>query len=364
MRIFSYILKDYVKFVFTTIILLLFIFVLFDGIHRTGEFMQDYQPSFDLLVKYYLFQFPMLISQSLPIASLVGSVMTMVLLSRTNEITAMRAAGMGPISIGMPIICGALVFSVLAFILGDYVTPVAAKKVQHIKRVLIEKGGESSLSKGARWARDGDRLVSFKDYDPMSRVMTEVRIIKVASNFKPLESVDASLAKYRPITGEWELQGIKVTEFSPSGDVSGFKRLDSKIYNLPLEPKSLKKDFRQLSEMSRNELSERIQKGERSGSSIVSEKVEYHTKVALPFAAFVVSLIGIKFAYRSERSVETVKSVLFAMMIGMSYWLFLSAGKAISKQGSFFPPILGAWLANIVIFSYGVFDIYMISRRK
>jgi lipopolysaccharide export system permease protein len=93
MRLFWYIFKDYLKYVIGTLVLCMFLFVLFDFIHKTTKYFAQYKPSSDLIFQMYLYQLPMHISQALPIASLLASVITMVLLSRTNEITAMRAAG-------------------------------------------------------------------------------------------------------------------------------------------------------------------------------------------------------------------------------------------------------------------------------
>jgi lipopolysaccharide export LptBFGC system permease protein LptF len=118
--------------------------------------------------------------------------------------------------------------------------------------------------------------------------------------------------------------------------------------SLPIEPKKLKKDRRKPNELSIRELSDLIERGEQSGADTVPYKVELQSKFAYPFAAFVVSLIGLKFGYKSERSTETVKGVLVAFFIGISYWFVLSAGRALGLQGSV-SPFWAAWMANFVI---------------
>jgi lipopolysaccharide export system permease protein len=365
LKLFYYVFREYIKYVFGTVMLALFMFVLFDLIHKSGKYIPDYNPSFDHLVQLYLFQVPMLINQALPIASLLASVICMVLLGRTNEITAMRAAGMGPMSIGAPIAVGALCLSFFALFIGEKVVPIAAAKMHHVKEVLIEGEADSLINEGARWHRDGNRLINFREYDPVTKSMSSIRIIEISDHkFVPKRTTEISTADYQPITGDWKLKGIKDLVFGPSGDLLSVERRDEVLVRLPLDPSKLKKERRKYSEMSMKELDEHIQRGKASGADITSQTVEYHTKLAFPFAAFVVSLIGLKFAYRSERSMETARSMLFAIVIGMSYWMILSAGKAISKQGSVFPPYLGAWSANIVIFGIGVFEMIRLSRTK
>ena len=105
MTLFFYVLKDYFKYVLGTLSLTVFLFMMFDFIHKTTGYIPKYQPSF-LIAKLYFFQIPSLLVQSIPIASLLASVITMVLLSRTNEVTAMRAVGMGPLRVGMPVALG------------------------------------------------------------------------------------------------------------------------------------------------------------------------------------------------------------------------------------------------------------------
>ena len=123
MRIFWYIFRDYLKYVIGTLVLCMFLFVLFDFIHKTTKYFTQYKPSTDLIFQMYLYQLPMHISQALPIASLLASVITMVLLSRTNEITAMRAAGMGPLKIGLPLATGGVLLSIAAYAVNERVIP-------------------------------------------------------------------------------------------------------------------------------------------------------------------------------------------------------------------------------------------------
>ena len=162
MKLFWYILKDFIKYVIGTLILCMFLFVLFDFIHKTTKYFAQYKPSADLIMKMYMYQLPMHISQALPIASLLASVITMVLLSRTNEITAMRAAGMGPIRIALPLACGGIALSVAAFLLNEKVIPRTARRLHFVQDVQIEGRAASEVSSSARWQRHGNLIINFR----------------------------------------------------------------------------------------------------------------------------------------------------------------------------------------------------------
>ncbi len=361
MTIFFYILKEYIKYVIGTIVLTVFLFVLFDFIHKTTKYFAEYKPSTENIIRYYAFQIPGQIMQALPIASLLASVIAMILLSRTNEITAMRAAGMGAFRIGLPLAVGGLLLSGLAAIFGELVLPKFAERVHYIQQVQIEGEKDDQIAGGAKWLRNGQNLINFQDFDTLTQTMTKVRVVEVRANFRPIQSVEAEVAVFMPETKFWRLKDIKVLHFKRNGTLDSIERRDVQDIDIPIEPKKLKKEWRKPAEMTFRELNDLVDRGDQSGVDTLPYKVDLQGKLAYPFAAFVVSLIGLKFGYKSERATETAVGVLLAFIIGISYWFVMSAGRALGLRGDLHP-FLAAWLANVVILGVVIFDAWM-SRR-
>lgn len=361
MTIFLYILRDYIKYVLGTVVLTVFLFILFDFIHKTTKYFAEYNPSTELIIKFYLLQVPSQVMQALPIAGLLASVVCMVLLCRTNEITAMRAAGMGPFRIGLPLGAGGLLLSLVSLVLAELVVPDVSQRMHYVQDILIEKKKDQGLGDGARWVRDGLRLISFQDYDQVAQTLTNLRIVEMHPNFRPAQIVDAMYARFDPVKQTWGLQNVKRQIFKRTGVLDSSTLLASETTTLPIEPKRLKKDLRLPNELSYLELNELVARSEKSGVPSTAYKVELQQKLAYPFAAFVVSLIGLKFGYRSERSTETAKGIVLAFIIGISYWVILSAGRALGMRGDLHP-IPAAWLANVCILGIAVTDAWR-SRR-
>lgn len=356
MLIFRYILKDFIKYAAGTIFLCVFLFVMFDFIHKTTKYFAIYNPSAENIAKFYLYQIPLQLPMALPIASLLASVITMVLLSRTNEITAMRASGMGPYQVAMPIAVGGVILCGLSFILGEYIIPRTSEKMHYVQQVLIE-GEEDEQMAGSRWLREKEKLYTFREYEPLSMTILNLLVIETGMNFRPKSTIEAETAIYNAHDNIWDLNNVRLIEFDPTGVMADFQ-VDRKMQiSLPFEPKKLRKDRRKPNELSLVELYDAVSKGKQSGADISQMNVEMHMKFALHFAAFVVSLIGVKFAYRSERSVESVVGIFLAVMTGLFYWVFWNAGRAMGIQGTLPAPI-AAWMANVVIFSAGMFGIW------
>lgn len=362
MILFFYVLKDFIKYVIGTLLLVVFLFLLFDFIHKTTRYIPRYNPNTNLLIKYYFYFIPNLIAQALPIASLLASVVTMVLLSRTNEVTAMRAAGMGPLRLGMPIIFGGVALSLASVFMGEIVQPKAATRMHFIQDVQIERGSETQITEGARWVKNANTLYNFRDYDPITNVMTGVRVIETGENFRPKRSMEARLATYRSDQADWLLEDVKILYFWPKGTLSYSEKKEVLPVSIPVEPKKLKRERRTPAELSSKELTDVIQKGASSGMDVQGYKVDFHSKIAQYFAAFVVSLIGLKFGYKSERTMETARGILVAIFIGVSYWVIMSSMRALAVKG-IVNPMLAAWAANVVIFGISVYNTLQ-GRRK
>lgn len=82
-------------------------------------------------------------------------------------------------------------------------------------------------------------------------------------------------------------------------------------------------------------------------------QIEYHRRLALPWACFIFALIGIPFGIQNRRS---GKSAGFAVSIGVFtlYYILLTAGTALTERG-LIPAILGEWLPNLVLIFPGIY---------
>ncbi|MBP9708559.1 MAG: LPS export ABC transporter permease LptG [Oligoflexales bacterium] len=350
MKLYFYVLREYLKYVFGTLVLCVFLFILFDFIHKTTKYIPRYEPSGTDLLQLYYFQIPSLISQALPISALLASVAAMVMLARNNELTAMRAVGMGPLSICLPLLMGGGILCAVGFIVGEVFLPQFAHRMYYLKEVVIEGEEADSLAERSNWFRQGDQLFNFAQYNPETATLHNVRIMKMGSNFRPTDLTIAESAAFRFDSGDWLLDNIRVINFNRSGQVLSNSPSPPEVFILPFKPQELQKDRRKPSEMTLKELRQNIVKAKNSGQPSLDLEVDFHFKLAYPFAALVVSLVGLQFMYLSERTTDTIKGVLMAFGIGVTYWFILIAARALGTRGDV-PPEIASWLANTGVLS-------------
>ncbi len=264
MTLFFYVFKDFFKYVLGTLCLTVFLFVMFDFIHKTTGYIPKYRPSTWLLAKLYFFQIPLLLVQSIPIASLLASVITMVLLSRTNEVTAMRAVGMGPLRVGLPVALGGVLLSLISVFFGEIILPVSSKSIHHIQDVQIEKMSSSEVNQEGKWRRSGSVIYNFNDYDSLAGVLRGVSVFYTANKFSPKRILKVDSAIFNHQTEVWT--GLTVDSYEYlSGKLVALKKYRNKVVDLPFSPDKLLVDRRLPNELSLLDLSKKIHMGRVSG---------------------------------------------------------------------------------------------------
>lgn len=348
MHLFLYVIKDYFRYVLVTLTLIVSLFTLFDFIHKSTSFFSKYDPSWALVAQSYLYQTPFQLFQALPITALISGVIVMVLMSRSGEVTAMRAAGMSPRQIMLPLAIGGLLLSVVSLLLGEVVTPRAARKMRYIKEVLIRGEQAQELNRESHWIRVGDTTFNFAEFSPQSRVFKDVHLIRLGETFQAVEHIHARSARPLDANNTWELSDVRIISMGASQGVKNFASQSTMLLTLQIDSSQLIVERRTPFEMSLGELSTAIRSGISSGVDVLDYQISWHLKLAFHFAALLLSLLALPFGYRAERTAEKLKSLAKVFAIGIVYWILLSAGKVFAAVGSI-PPVLGGWLANIWI---------------
>jgi lipopolysaccharide export system permease protein len=363
MILYTHMLKSFFKFVFGIVVLSLFLFILLDFIHKSSGSFGVYNPKPEFVLKYYLLQIPLQLGQMLPLASLLASLLVTIMMQRANEITVMRAAGMSIYAIAAPLLFGGALLTLLVFVLNEAVVPYAAHKVQYIAQVEIEKGRNNSEidNKNHWWSLD-QGFYHFHDYDFTTQTLHGFRLVQVDEGFNPRTLIYGDRGVYLPARKSWHFPTVTELSFLANGAL-GQRRLlkDWELTYPVISPAQMQRERRLPDELSFGELERLIGNNSRRGRDVLELKVAWHVKIAYPLAIMLCSLMGISFAFRSERTSETVRSVLIVVGIGVAYWFVLSACRSLGNFASI-PPVVAGWFATLVLAAYVGFQLLRLRR--
>src|SRR5439155_22846059 len=133
----------------------------------------------------------------------------------------------------------------------------------------------------------------------------------------------------------WEraFRGVAIASFTPY-KVNTFAELNE-------PPAYFKKEVRQSSEMSYDELSSYIRDLQQSGFDVVRLRVQLQKKLAFPLITLVMAILAIPFSLSAGKR-GALTGVAVALLIGVVYWITSALFEAMGNINQL-PAMLAAW---------------------
>jgi LPS export ABC transporter permease LptF/LPS export ABC transporter permease LptG len=298
--------------------------------------------------------FPPALSFTLPMGVLLGIMIGLSRMSADGEITALRASGVSTRMLLPPLIGFALLGSGMAMFFSVYAAPAANRA-----RVIAEREiGMRQIASQLRPRVFEERFPNLILYvqDAISGPQPSWRGIFLADLSNP-QRMKVTLARegvlYNdPEHGVLQLHlangtvhetGTTPNEYS----VASFASSDIPV-RLPAPSPTRVKPNAQRTGQELLELSATA--GELESAEA---RLEWHRRLALPLAAFFLSLIAIPLGLAAHKGGRSSGIILTLLMVGAYYSLFI-AGISLGRQGTL-PVWLGVWGANLLSAALGVF---------
>jgi lipopolysaccharide export system permease protein len=332
------------------------LYLVVDLIEKMPRFLRAGGAAADIL-EYFLWKFPEMISRTATFSILMATLLTLGTLSRDSEIIALRSCGISLVRMALPMLILGLLASLLLLLNAELVLPHSYARTELIDRVKIKKKGERvTFKRNNIWFRSNDMILQARLFEPKTRTLSGIVVWRVDAAMNPLSRIDADTAQYQ--NGNWTLNHVVEKHFRSSGyEVNALKTgtLDLKLKVEDLQV--LDSDADNLSIRTLNEYAENLRRG---GYQAYRYLTLLHTKIASPFAALVMVLLGIPFALRSSRSGGIAVGVGASIAIGFAYFVVNAVLLSYGRSGVI-TPILAAWGANIL---FAISGIWLAMRIK
>jgi lipopolysaccharide export system permease protein len=308
-----------VLFVTIGFLALFFFFDFVDELPNVGRGVTGYQLTQALA--YVTLMIPSHLYELLPIAVLIGTIFVMARLAQSSEYTILRTSGLGPWRALRTLLALGLMFTLLTFAAGDYLSPAADRMAQLLKARLE---GRISVGQTGAWLKekqpDHTYNVNVKALTPEGDLQG-VRIYE-ADGRGFLVSVTQA-AKARFASEAWVLENAERTVFSVQGDAAKVERAKLPSYRWPTELTSemvsvalLKPD-----RMSTIDLFQYVSHLEANGQTSQRYEIEFWRKVFYPLSCMVMVVLALPFAYLHFRSGGITGYVFGGVLIGISFFM-------------------------------------------
>lgn len=352
--IYKYVINEYLKILFYALFAFIFIYLIVDFFERFDMFVK-YKAGAGIIAKYFLFKIPLVIYQIIPVAVLLSTLLTIGILSKNNEITAMKSCGISVYKISVPLFLIALVITGLNFISSEYITPYTNTKVESIKNAVINKKPRYFVKQDKIWYTGKGLIYSIDFYDNNTNELHGITIFDFDDNFNLVKRTDAKRAVFED--NGWMLGDISTRNFSYKKGKLGMsevKQTDKIKVSFIEPPKTFKEVRKRTDEMSYNELKRLINKIKNEGYESTEYEVDLYAKLSIPFISVVMTIIGIPFALKRQRAGSIAVGIGLSIAIGFCYWIMLSFALSLGHAGVL-PPIIAAWVSLIIFLFIGAY---------
>src|SRR5262245_12219713 len=323
------------------------------------------KPGWKLILLHFVFRTPPFVYQGLHLVVLMSAILLFVGLSRSNELTALKAGGVSLYRVSLPIFGLALCISVSSLGFQEFVMPWMNRRATEIDEAKIKRRTMPELRKRTEiWYRgrvDGateSRIYHIGLLDPGSQQMNNVTVLSLGADFKMRQRWDARDMRWIDADDAWRLVNGVRREFR-AGQPDRAEAFRERSVKLP----ERYQDFAQVPKapdvMSYAELKDYIDRLRDAGHKVGKYLVDLHSKIAFPMAHPIMALVGIPFALQSPRGGRVI-GIALCLALGLGYFIVHSAAVALARS-EVLPPLVAAWSANALFATLGLF-LYLRAR--
>ncbi len=355
-----YIIRAWAFYFFLLLVTFCGIYIIFDFFQLLGDIVRNHTPAV-VVFDYYRFLLPQIIYLMLPLSILVATLVSFGLLTKTNQMTAMKSAGMSVYRVSLPVLIISALLSLTMYLMGDYTLPRTNQQQDALRNQIKGRPAQTYYRPDRQWIfGQSARIYNHRFFDPDRNAFAGLSVFEFdPQTFRIKRRIYARRAFWEaPIKGwvlenGWvrDLEGDRVTDYMPFS-IATFDELSE-------EPSYFKKEVKPSAQMSAWELRRYINELAQSGFDVVRLSVQFYRKFSFPLIAFVVTLIGVPFSLVMGRR-GAISGVAVSIGIAIVYWSTSSLFEAMGNLSQL-PPIVAAWSPDIL---FGLGGAYLLLRVR
>lgn len=342
------------------------IILLMDKVLKLIELVVNRGGSLSSILMLFLFISPSFLIITIPVAVLLGTLLTFGRLSSDSEIIAFKASGMSLYQLFLPISIFALGTFLLTSFLVFYGLPwgnsgfkatlyqLAQSKADiEIKERIFNDAFNNLVVYVDRVPLQGNHMEGILIYDQREKGKSSTIIAKEGFLINNHESQEIIL---RLLNGD-------IQRSEPEAHT--FQKIKFDTYDLKLE---LAKTFAAVEkkikdkEMSIEDIRKKIEEIKRIGGDTTSYEVELYKRYAIPFTCIVFALIGVPLGIQPHRSGRSYGFIL-SILILLAYYVSLTASEVLAVR-KIMPALAAGWIPNLLFLGLGIYLLVKTARES
>jgi len=336
-------------------------FLIMNSLFVLSDFFIEYRIGFINVTKLLIFLIPSTIAVTVPMAVLVGILLTYSRLVQDNEYSGMQACGISIKSISFPSIMFATLVTLAMIIFNNTVLPSSNLEYKKLYFQIVKKRAGVVIQQHT-FINDFDNYIFYiGDKDNKNDILKNIIVFVKQTQNSPLKII---LAKYGELISDQDSLRISLklkNGFAQTTSATQPNKLSQMFFDtnfVELDIKGILRNqqtsdnLKSTREMNFIELIAEAKKGDKSKEDKHWIWMELHKKFSLPFACLVFAISGIPLGLITKKG-GRLMGISLSLVLIFIYYIFLMVGQNYGYSGKM-NYFLATWLPNFVIIIIGI----------
>lgn len=350
-----YIIKKFLGTYVFAIALIISIAVVFDFNEKMDRFMQHEAPWSAIIFDYYMNFIPYFANLFSPLFVFIAVIFFTSKLAENSELIAMFSTGMSFKRMLRPYMVSAGVIAVTTFCLGSYIIPRGS-----VTRINFEdkyyKPRKASTARNVQLEVDSGVIAYIERFEDYSKTGYRFSLDKFEGKKLVSHLTARSITYDTTSVHRWTIKNYMIRQMDGMKEhiIKG-EKIDTTLFMEPADFLIMK---HQQEMMTSPELSQYIERQRKRGFANIQEfEIEYHKRIAMSFASFILTLIGASLSSRKRKGGMGLHLGV-GLALSFSYILFQTVASTFAVSGNV-PPIVAVWIPNLL---YAIIAFYLYKK--
>ncbi len=354
----EYVMGSFLRSFALVLVSLCALFLIFTFFELIGDIIR-YRTPLVTVGEYLLNLIPFILYNVTPLCSLLAVLITFGALSRTSELTAMKATGISLYRVAAPVLLVAAMLSVSLFAFDEGYLPAANRRQEALRSVIKGKPAQTFERPDRKWIsgqsfRNGEpaRIFYYQFFDPDKDVFANLTVFEFEpGSFQLTRRIFATSAHWDDHVNRWVMENGWQRTFNKE-TISSYQTFTVSTFpEIREQPGYFKKEFRPSQEMSYSELARYITDLKQSGFDTVRLRVQLNHKLAYPLITLVMAILALPFALSAGKR-SSLAGVGAALAIAITYWVIAGVFENLGAVNSL-PAAMAAWSPDLLFAMLG-----------
>lgn len=265
------------------------------------------------LLQYLMFRLPSFVVDYMPLAVLLGCMLSLGNLAGNSELIALQSSGLSLNKLILTVGLSALVLAMVSFFVADFIVPFSETRAKEIRSSRLEAGISLHSRKGV-WIKDDNNIIYIERLYPDGNAENiEIYHLDEAGKLKQTTQAQQAVTNSQG----WLLHTVRQTVFSE--DKISVSTKSQQLYQGNLSDQLLESLAVDPRQMSVSDLNAYISFLKESDLNYAAESLSFWQKIYAPISIVVMGLLAIPFVLGSQRQSNTGQRLMTGILLGLLY---------------------------------------------